>query len=100
MTTYRVSLIYRADGMLRPLSHRTITRADTGAQAVDIAVSGLSSAYESGFNVLTWTVERLEMRARGSAQTRPVKKRRPLSGTETAQSVVWLGSQDTSGGES
>lgn len=71
MGTYRVSLVYRANGMLRPLTHRVVGRAETVSQAVDVAVSSVSSAYESGFIVLSWTCEMLDKR--------PVKVRRPLS---------------------
>lgn len=56
---FHIHLIYRADGMTRPLSHRQVIAAKTVRDAVWFATEFVKSAYESGFKVLSWTAENL-----------------------------------------
>lgn len=56
-TFIRVHLIYKADGMTRPLSFRQVVPSTSVEVAVRYATGIISSAYESGFEVLTWTAE-------------------------------------------
>lgn len=56
---FRVHLIYFADGMTRPLSHRMMTGAESSAKAVEIIVNFVRTAYVSGFKVVSWSCENL-----------------------------------------
>lgn len=56
---FRIHLIYKADGMRRPLSSRQEVPAKTVAAAVQLAVTFIQSAYVSGFECLSWTAENL-----------------------------------------
>lgn len=57
---FRISLIYRADGMTRPLSFRQVVGGKSVTEALRFVVSFIGSAYESGFEVLTWSAENLD----------------------------------------
>jgi hypothetical protein len=56
---FRIHIIYQADGMRRPLSSRQDVPASSCAEAVQLAINFIRSAYVSGFEVLTWTAENL-----------------------------------------
>lgn len=58
---YRIHLIYKADGMTRPLSSRQTVPAYTVSEAVQLATHFIKSAYVSGFEVLTWSAENLSL---------------------------------------
>ena len=60
LNKYRVTLTYRADGMTRPLVYRQILDAEVAAEAVQLAVNEISSAYVSGFEVESWTLDYLD----------------------------------------
>lgn len=57
---FRIHLIYRADGMTRPLSFRQVVGGRSVAEALAFVTQFIGSAYVSGFQVLTWTAENLD----------------------------------------
>jgi hypothetical protein len=57
---FRIHLIYRADGMTRPLSFRQDVPARSVAEALQLAVNFIRSAYASGFETVTWSAENLD----------------------------------------
>lgn len=58
--TYRIHLIYRADGMRRPLSFRQSVGAGSADEAVRLVTRFIETAYVSGFEVLSWSAENLD----------------------------------------
>jgi hypothetical protein len=56
---FRIHLIYRADGMTRPLSYRNVVAAKTVRDAVWFVTEFIKSAYASGFQVISWSAENL-----------------------------------------
>jgi hypothetical protein len=58
--TFRIHLIYQADGMKRPLSHRQELRCVNAAEALQLTINYIRSAFVSGFKVLSWTAENLD----------------------------------------
>lgn len=60
-STFRIHLIYTADGMLRPLSFRQTVGAKNVTEALRLVSRFVETAYESGFKVLSWTAENLDM---------------------------------------
>jgi hypothetical protein len=62
MPTYRVHLIYQAEGMRRPLSSEQIIPTEMGAAAVQMAINFIRTAFIGNFEVLAWTLENLDMR--------------------------------------
>lgn len=59
-STFRIHLIYRADGMVRPLSFRQSVGARSVAEAVRLVSRFIGTAYVSGFEVLSWSAENLD----------------------------------------
>ena len=62
MAKFRVTLIYIADGMKRALTSRQVVQAERVRDAVERVADNLRSAYESGFEVLSWVTENLDAR--------------------------------------
>lgn len=60
---FRIHMIYRADGMTRPLSYsfRHVVAAHSVGEAVALAQNYIGSAYKSGFEVLSWSAENLSL---------------------------------------
>lgn len=58
--TFRIHLIYKADGMVRPLSFRQSVGASNVTEALRLATRFIETAYVSGFQVLSWTAENLD----------------------------------------
>jgi hypothetical protein len=59
-SNFRIHMIYRADGMTRPLSYRQVVGAKSVTDALAFVSHFIGSAYKSGFEVLTWTAENLD----------------------------------------
>ena len=59
LQTFRVHLIYKAEGMTRPLSFKRDLDAESCAEAVQLVVNEIRSAYRGRFETLTWTAENL-----------------------------------------
>lgn len=70
---FRIHLIYRADGMTRPLSYRRDVPASSVDEAVRIVTEFIGSAYVSGFRIVTWSAENM---------TLPVEVKYTLGGSD------------------
>lgn len=57
---FRIHIIYKADGMRRPLSFRQVVGARSVTEALRYVTAFIESAYESGFERITWSAENLD----------------------------------------
>jgi hypothetical protein len=60
LVTFRVKLIYTADGLTRPMTYTDDVKAESCTEALQLTVNFIRSAYVSGFQVAHWTIENLD----------------------------------------
>jgi hypothetical protein len=59
LQSFRIRLIYSAEGMTRPLTDTQVVPAESCSEALQLAINFIRSAYRSGFVVHSWTAENL-----------------------------------------